>query len=295
MGAHLAATRQAPWTHLNHVLIIGKKVRGAVSHRSSALRKLKSALRQKPATHAAPKDQPRPLRVVPANGSMPVRPRPLAGGPAETQVMDAVRDADAAPMRALAKFLDADDALTRVLPRTSPTDLPSVHPHTPFTPSSGHPAPSLVLDAVRAAELELDATQVLPVVRALHDGPPSEYWTRVHAAESEQDQPDVDVRTPEQINDHADAMATAFDRHMAALELKARRRDSAIDAFAKRWAHDDRHWIEVAEKLNAKQEESDAGRLALAHADGGTSAALYVVEELSHEIAQRARDKAGVR
>ena len=200
--------------------------------------------------------------------------RPLAANPATTQMLPVIRD--------------AGFAITREMPRVDPAALPTIHPHTPLTPISGHPAPSLVLDAVRAAELELDATQVLPVVRALHDGPPSQFWERMHAAESEQDQPDVDVRTPEQINAHADALATAFDNHMAELEQKARRRDDAIEQFAKRWQHDDAHWAEVARVLAQKENASDAGQLTSAYVNGGTELALYKVEELAHEIAQRA-------
>lgn len=71
--------------------------------------------------------------------------------------------------------------------------------------------------------------------------------------------------------------------------------DARIKSFADRWAHDDAHWVRVAEVLAAKQEASDAGLLTKAYADDGTAAALYKVEELSHMIVQRARANAGVR
>lgn len=83
-------------------------------------------------------------------------------------------------------------------------------------------------------------------------------------------------------------MAAANDNRMAALEAQSRRRDTAIAKFAQRWQYPDAHWRRVAETLDAKQDASDAGRLAKAHAEDGTSAALYVVDELAHEIAQRA-------
>lgn len=249
-----------------------------MSNRSPRFGKSKQTSTQDPATRPAPQSRQRPLRAVPPSGHMPERPRPLAGGHDDTRVMAAIRESDT----------EITAAMTRVLPKVSPANLPPARPHAPLTLTAGLPAPSLVLDAVREAELELDATQVLPVVRALLDGPPSQYWERTHAVHSDEDQPDVDNRTPEQINAHADAMASEFDKHMAEMEAKSRRRDRAIADFAKRWQHDDAHWARVAQTLKAKQEATDAGRLAVAYEAGGTSVALFTAADLAHEIAQRA-------
>lgn len=186
---------------------------------------------------------PRPLRAVPPNGNMPVRPRPLAGGHADTQVMDAVIEAD------------AKIGITHYLPKVSPTDLPTVHPHTPFTPLSGHPAPpSLLLDAVKAAEveLELDATQVLPTVRALLDGSPSEYWERIHEAElafEARAEDGEDLRSVDDIVASAETWAAHNDRWLTDSWLEERiaaRRDNRLAEFAMKWRTQSRHEDAIA-------------------------------------------------
>lgn len=113
-----------------------------MSHRSPRTRKAKQALGRNSENYASAPDRPRPLRVVPPDGHMPARPRPLAGGHADTQVMDAVIEAD------------AKIGIYHHLPKTSPTDLPTVHPGTTFNLGSSH---------LRPAQ-QLDVTQVLPVV-----------------------------------------------------------------------------------------------------------------------------------
>ncbi|NUQ98894.1 MAG: hypothetical protein HOY79_20815 [Streptomyces sp.] len=77
-------------------------------------------------------------------------------------------------------------------------------------------------------------------------------------------------------------------------DARLRAIDARIKEFASRWAHDDAHWDRVAAVLKAKQEATDAGQLVKAYEDDGTAAALYVVQELSHEITRRALAGSGV-
>ncbi|WP_041540259.1 hypothetical protein [Catenulispora acidiphila] len=90
-------------------------------------------------------------------------------------------------------------------------------------------------------------------------------------------------------------MGRARESRLAQDDARLDATDARIKAFAERWAHDDAHWDRVAQVLKAKQEASDAGQLTAVYDADGTAAALYKVDELSHEIVQRARAKAGVR
>lgn len=195
------------------------------------------------------------------------------------------------------RWRDPRDTLAQTL------RLPII-PSAPLPPSQ---TPTRLMDAVRDAENEL--TQELPkltpdIVRAVEDycttnAVPAELTEapkRIIAAmggfEPAATKPArrLSVRLFRAARD----MARSRQRWCDEADARLRAQDARIAEFSQRWQHDDAHWEQVAAALKAKQDASDAGRIVVAYEDGGTSAALYTVDALAHEISQRALAGSGV-
>lgn len=224
-------------------------------------------------------------RIIPANGGMSSRPRSFAGRLQDTQVLPVV----------------APD-ITQELPRVSPAELLPVHRHTepvpatavagtlplpvgylPMPPSARRPNVHHVLAELQAtpgAEFTDLAAAPARIVNALGGPEPA---LRDPARR-------LSVRLFRAARDMARSRRAWCDVAEARLDAQ----DARIAAFAKRWAHDDAHWDRVAQALRDKQDASVAGRLVSAYADGGTSAALFLKDDLAHEIALRALAGSGV-
>lgn len=240
-------------------------------------------------------------RIIPANGGMPSRPRPLAGRPQDTQVLPRIDSS----------------ALTQELPRVSPAALPAVYQHTdpvpatamagtlplpngylPLPPSAQHANPTAWHDRTHAEdndlELQTRGRHVLAELTSLPDpalelaaGP-----VRIQAIKA-LDGPEPQLKDPSRrlsvrLFRAARDMARSRQRWCDDADARLKAQDDRIAEFARRWKHDDAHWDHVAQVLKAKQDASDAGQLVRAYEDDGTAAALYKVDELSHVIVQRA-------
>lgn len=236
-------------------------------------------------------------RIIPANGGMSSRPRPLAGRAQDTQILPAVTD------------------LTQELPRVDPSALPAVYQHTPpvpatalagtlplphgylpAPPSAQHADPARWYDRTHVEDNDLepqsrgrhalDELSAMPdPAQGLTDAP-----TRIIRALGgpEPEVKDPSLRLAVRLFRAARDMGRAREARCREADARLAIADARIRAFAERWAHDDAHWTTVAETLKAKRDATDAARLEQAYIEGGTSVALCTVEQVAHEIARRA-------
>lgn len=242
--------------------------------------------------------------------------RPLAANPVTTQMLPVIRE--------------SGDYLTRELPKVSPSALPSVHPHTPLTPTSGHPAPSPLnavqaLPAIREQQPTADSTttQILPKVpsavapSARHVDPAQLYYQRTfveddgmdpqargrHVLDELKSEPDVAALVA--VQQRAHAVLDVYDP-MRRAEVAARANDERMlaftakcDAWGSRYEREFESWASRFKQALAETRarwatttgRTNAARLEMDYNDGGTAAALYTKDQLAAEIARR--DAAG--
>jgi hypothetical protein len=231
-------------------------------------------------------------RIIPAGGGMQSRPRPFAGRPQDTQVLPRIDSSD----------------ITQVLPRVNPSALPSVYQHT-------DPVPSTAL----AGTLPLPVGYLSAPPSARHTDPVA-WHDRTHV---EDEWPDVAVTHSRArhaleavkaeegdtvlaaVQQRAHAVLDAYDP-MRRAEAAARANDDRMRSFAAKWdawetrfERDVESWCARFKKELASTRDAwavtsgrtNADRLAMDYADGGTSAALYTKDQLAREIARR--DHAG--
>lgn len=179
-------------------------------------------------------------RIIPANGGMSSRPRPLAGRAQDTQILPAVTD------------------LTQELPRVNPSALPAVYQHTPPVPATALagtlPLPHGYLPAPPSAQhadparwydrTHVEDNDLEPQARGRHA------LDELKAADAETDMPDLVGH-----DEPAPAIRGAYGRIVAA--LAAPRPESLADAVriarqAYRISKGNRRWfVEEETKLDA--------------------------------------------
>lgn len=234
-------------------------------------------------------------RIIPPNGGMSSRPRPLAGPAPITQELPAVVESE----------------ITRELPRVHPSDLPTVHQHTALVPATALsgtlPLPVGYMPVPPSAQHnhahvdpgsslpQLRGRNVLAELKAVPDLTAAPQRIIAALGGPEPQVKDPTRRLSVRLFCAARDMARQRRAWCDEADARLRAQDARIAEFALRWEHDNEHWDRVAAVLKAKQEASDAGQLTKAYEDDGTAAALYKVDELSQVIVARARAKAGVR
>lgn len=233
-------------------------------------------------------------RIIPPNGGMPSRPRPLAGPAPITQELPVI----------------ADPEITRELPRVHPSDLPAVYHHTapvpatalagtlplppnylPVPPSAQHANPRLWHDRTHVEDNDLESQSrgrhAIDVLKAVEDDVVAGLLAvqqRAHTALDAYD-PMRQAENLARANDERmRAFAASWDawetRYERSFESWARRFKDALAATRAAWA--------------VTSGRTNAARLAMDYNAGGTSAALYTKDQLAQEIARREQIESGV-
>jgi hypothetical protein len=232
-----------------------------------------------------------PARIIPANGSMPTRPRDYQDPSQLPHVRGVTAQDGFTVVLPIVPADTADSTTTQLLPRV---------PMQRMLPASAqHANPAAWRDRTHVEDEWPDvpaptsrARHVLAQLRSVPDVPPeiADAPKRIIAAlggfEPASTRPDR--RLAVRLFRAARDMARIRRRWCDEADARLRAQDARIAEFARRWQHDDAHWERVAEALKAKQDASDAGQIIKAYDEGGTQLALCTVDEVAHEIARRA-------